>query len=220
MSGSAINLRVLGACSIFASKDEARYYLNGVCLEIDERGVTYAATDGHRLISYRDELPLDDEDNPCVGTFIIPTSHCKHFKLGKEDLGEARISAANAGRLTISYGLVDVTFVPIDGVYPDWRRTIPATLPSGAPAQFNLKLLGEFQKISDALELPSPFVAHNGEQTPAPIWFSGHPHIVGLIMPMRHADEMKREAPQWARRGPDREQSDIEDRLRVVPMKA
>jgi hypothetical protein len=53
---------MLGAAVAFASKDEARYYLNGVCLEIDARGVTYVATDGHRMIAYRDDM--EDPEAP------------------------------------------------------------------------------------------------------------------------------------------------------------
>src|SRR4051812_43815958 len=58
---STINLRILAAAVPFASKDETRYYLNGVCLEIEPRAVTYIATDGHRMIAYRDEK--QDEDS-------------------------------------------------------------------------------------------------------------------------------------------------------------
>ena len=205
---STINLRVLAAAVAFASKDEARYYLNGVCLEIDARSVTYVATDGHRLIAYHDEKQdPDSPDNLLVGKFIIPTAHCKPHKLEKDDAGDAKIFGN--GRLTIAHGYCDVTFLPIDGVYPDWRKTIPQNAASGALAQYNLDYLAAFKKFAVAIEQGPPFVAPNGEG-PALVWFAGSPHCFGIVMPTKMVDEMGRVAPEWARGG-DHEQADIED---------
>jgi DNA polymerase-3 subunit beta len=205
---STINLRVLGAAVAFASKDEARYYLNGVCLEIEPRAVTYIATDGHRLIAYRDEKQdPESPDNLLTGTFIIPTAHCKPHKLEKHDAGEAKIFGA--GRLTIAHDFCDVTFLPIDGVFPDWRKTIPKGAASGVLAQYNLDFLAAFKKFSGAIDQGMPFVAPNGEG-PALVWFIGCPHVFGIVMPVKTINEMSRVAPDWSRGG-DHEQADIED---------
>lgn len=208
LATSTINLRVLGAAVAFASKDEARYYLNGVCLEIDARGVTYVATDGHRLIAYRDEKQdPESPDNLLLGKFIIPTAHCKPHKLEKDDIGEAKIFGA--GRLTIAHDFCDVTFLPIDGVYVDWRKTIPKGRASGVLAQYNLDYLAAFKKFAGALDQGQPFVAPNGEG-PALVWFGGCPHCFGIVMPVKCIDQMGWEAPEWSRGG-DHEQADIED---------
>jgi DNA polymerase-3 subunit beta len=205
---STINLRVLGAAVAFASKDEARYYLNGVCLEIDERSVTYIATDSHRLIAYRDEKQDPEApDNLLTGTFIIPTAHCKPHKLEKEDAGEAKIFGS--GRLTIAHDYCDVTFMPIDGIYPDWRKIIPLEKVSGTPAQFNLDYLQAFKKFAAAVDLPPPFVAHNGEG-PALVWYPNRPDVVGVIMPFKMTNEIGRDVPEWTRGG-HHPQTDIED---------
>lgn len=207
---STINLRVLGAAVAFASKDDARYYLNGVCLEIDARGVTYVGTDGHRLIAYRDEISdPETPDNMLVGTFIIPTAHCKPHKLDKADSGEAKIFGS--GRLTIAHDFCDVTFLPIDGVYPDWRKTVPREKVSGVIGQFNLKLLATFDKFAAAVDLPMPFVAHNGPEAPAIIWYPGHSDVIGIAMPFKLTNEIARDVPEWARGNGDHEQADIED---------
>jgi DNA polymerase-3 subunit beta len=210
---STINLRILAAASAFASKDETRYYINGVCLEIDERGVTYVATDGHRLVAYRDDLPPDATDNRLTGVFIIPTAHCKPYKLGKDDDAQAKIFGE--GRLTISHSMVDLTFVPIDGVFPDWRKTLPPAAASGAIGQFELKRLATFKKFGDELGLGNPFLAHNGDG-PAYLWFTGRNDVLGLLMPFRMTDEIARVPQQWARKGPERAQSDIEDKTEVA----
>jgi DNA polymerase III subunit beta len=193
---SSINLRVLAAASAFASKEETRYYLNGVLLEIDERSATYVATDGHVLIAYRDEREHDEPDNLLLGKFIIPTAHCKAHKLKKDDDAQAKIFGV--GRLTIAHEMVDVTFMPIDGTFPEWRKVLPKEPTSGELAQFNLAHLARFQKFADVLGMNKPYVAHNGAN-PTPIWYSGHPHTFGYIMPIRASDEAKREPPAWAR---------------------
>jgi len=212
MECSTINLRVLAAASAFASKDEARYYLNGVLLEIEPRAVTYIATDGHRMIVYRSELDdPETPDNLLVGNFIIPTQQCKSYKLAKEDTGVAKIFGN--GRLTIAHNFVDVVFAPIDGVYPDWRRVLPRLPASGALGQFNLKLLADFTKFAAAIEQASPFVAHNGPEAPAFIWFPGSPNCFGIAMPLKLTDELDRAPPEWAVSASNHDQGDLEDLL-------
>lgn len=209
LATSTINLRILAAASAFASKDEARYYICGVCLEIEPRAVTYVATDGHRLIAYRDErLDPESPDNLLTGRFIIPTSHCKPHKLDKDDSGEAKIFGS--GRLTIAHDFCDVTFLPIDGVYVNWRKTVPQAAVSGDLGQYNLKYLAAFEKFGALVDLPMPFIAHNGKEAPAIVWYPGRPEVLGILMPFKMTDEIAREAPEWARGG-DHEQADIED---------
>lgn len=205
---SAINLRILAACSLFAAKDATRVALQGVCVEIDARSTTYVATDGGRLIAYREELESDDEnDNLLIGSFIIPTQCCKVFKFDKEDDGRGRIFGT--GRLTLAHNYVDVTFLPIEAPFPDWRKSVPKIAASGVPAQFNLKYMSDLQKFCKALEL-YPFIAPDGGG-PAFIWFN-QPNVMGLIMPLKTLDQIGRTADPWALRGgPQRDQADIED---------
>jgi DNA polymerase-3 subunit beta len=209
MQCSTINLRVLGALVPFASKDETRYYLQGVCVEIDERGTTYAATDGKTFVAYREDLDPDAKDNRLLGVFIIPAPQCKEFKLGKDDDGRAKMFGS--ARLTLAYNFVDVTFAPIDGVFPDWRKMLPQGRPSGEIGQFNPAFLTELAKFSKALDLGLPIIAHNGER-PTRIWFPIHPHVLAVLMPFKaqHVSGMP-SLPHWAIVGPEREQGDIED---------
>lgn len=208
---STINLRVLAAASAFASKDEARYYLNGVCIEIEPRAVTYVATDGIKLIAYRSEFDdPDTPDNALLGRFIIPTPFCKSHKLEKDDLGVAKIFGT--GRLTIAHDFVDVTFMPIDGIYVDWRKTIPRNAASGVLAQYNPDHLATFKKFGDAIDHGLPFIAHNGDG-PALVWYSRVQHCFGVVMPIKLIDEIGRTSPDWARGPSDNDQGDIEDHL-------
>lgn len=205
---SVINLRVLAAASAFASKEPERYYLNGVCVEFAERGATYIATDGHRLVAYRDDLQAGEKDNELLGPFIIPTPHAKPHKIGKDEDGLAKIFGT--GRLTIAYMFVDVTFSPIDGTFPDWRKTVPKAAADGTLAQFNLTYLASFDKFAKALALSAPFIAHNGG-APAFVWFNDT-RCVGVVMPMRFAEQIGRVPEQWARGESPYPQKDIEDK--------
>jgi DNA polymerase-3 subunit beta len=198
MKTSTINLRVLGAAVAFASKEETRYYLNGVCVEFEPRRATYAATDGHRLIVYRDDLDANEPANELLGAFIIPTAHCKPFKLGKEDNGTAKIFGEVGTRLTIAHTFVDVTFNPIDGTFPDWRKVVPTGVPSGVVAQYNHDFLAAFTKFAKHLGLCTfPFVAPNGAD-PSLVWFAPHDNVLGVIMPVRSDGKVDRVAPDWA----------------------
>jgi len=207
---STINLRVLAALVPFTSKDETRYYLQGVCVEIDERGTTYAATDGRTFVAYRDDLDPDAKDNRLLGVFIIPAPQCKEFKLGKDEDGRAKIFGA--ARLTLAYDFVDVTFAPIDGVFPDWRKMLPQGRPSGEIGQFNPTFLTELAKFSKALDLGLPVIAHNGAERPTRVWFPVHPHVLAVLMPFKAPDlRGMPDLPRWAIVGPERAQGDIED---------
>lgn len=198
---SPINLQFLAAASIFASKEETRYYLNGVYVEISERSTVYVATDGARLIAIRDDRLLSDEDSTLTGAFIVPTAQCRAFKLAKEGPFEGTLTAVGS-RLTISFDRIDVSFSPIDGIYPDWRRVVPRDRATGQPAHFNYKLLADFQKFGTQLGFGMPSIAPSGVEAPALVWFPGHYEAVGVMMPLRNQDETGRDLPDWILSGP------------------
>jgi len=192
-----IDVTVLGAVSLFASKEETRYYLNGVYLEIEPRSVTYVATDGHRLMAYRDALFDAENANTCVGNFIVPTAQCRVFKCRKDGIPAATLTQ-DEKTLTLEHDGIGLTFAPIDGQFPDWRRTVPRGPFSDNPAQFNLAYMSDFAKFAKLLSLPAPFVRHDTLHTPACIEFGGYPHIVALQMPMRVEGHAVHAVPDWA----------------------
>lgn len=180
---STINLRVLAALSICASTEETRYYLNGVKVEITPRHVTYVVTDGHRLVAHRETLADDAADNATLGDFIIPLVQCKAIKLGKRDDGAATI-AGDASRLTIERDGAAVSFKPVEGSFPDWRRVLPSSI-DGVTAQFNPKYLADFAKVGAMLEYGDKvWVSHNGD-SPASITWSGNVNTLAVLMPIR-----------------------------------
>lgn len=209
MECSTINLRVIAAMTAFSSKDENRYYLKGVMVEFDASGAIYIATDGTRMLAYWDER--ETGENKLIGKFIIPTSRCKSFKIDNDD-GPIGTAFADGPRLVLAYGFTDIHFAPIDGPYPNWRRIIPQQKASGATAQYDMLQLADFRKLGVALDLPPPFLAHNGSDAPAFVWYPGARHVVGIIMPLKNLDELSRAPPEWTKPRPA-DEGDIEDRL-------
>ncbi len=135
------------ALSRFASTEETRYYLNGVCLDISEAGIMGVATDGHRLAR---QMLAPRGNAMADGAAIVPGSALTI--LGRIGLGKAavtarlgigersmrhRIAAGNLETITVK-APVRIAFAGevgglplcietklIDGDYPDWRKILP-----------------------------------------------------------------------------------------------
>lgn len=181
---ASINLRILSALSVCASAEETRYYLKGVKVEITPRHTTYVVTDGRRMVAHREDLAEGAEDNVTLGDFIIPPAQCKAFKLGKHEDGAAVLSG-DKSRLTIEHSGAAVSFAPVDGCFPDWRRVIPSVGANSEIAQFNPKYLADFQKIGIMLNYGEKvWIAHNGDN-PAFVSWNGNVATLAVIMPIR-----------------------------------
>jgi DNA polymerase III sliding clamp (beta) subunit (PCNA family) len=156
-----INMTILKAVAVAAGKEITRYYLNGVQIEITERGLVLVATDGHRLIAAQCET--EPTQAPCKG--IVPLDFINKIKIDKStDFAELTL---NADEIRLQYGTNVYISKLIDGTYPDWRRIVPKEA-SNVPAQFNPLYLADFAKAmkqanaSDSKN-PLPIVNHNGE---------------------------------------------------------
>jgi|GEM_PF-4453854 len=106
--------------SAFTSKEETRYYLNGVCLECDGKTLRATATNGHMLGTRVLTLP---SEAPTFAT-IIPNAAVTALRL----LAKGREVDMRVGDKGISFAFADriaLVTKPIDGAFPDWRRVVP-----------------------------------------------------------------------------------------------
>lgn len=123
-----------------ASKEETRYYLNGIYFD---DGVI-VATDGHRLHSFKHDVqwgarkpvkPTKGKkkaeaapDAPAKKGVILPTRACKMIlevmKETRADKFELVFFSNN--RFAATIGEVTIEGKLIDGTFPDWRRVVPA----------------------------------------------------------------------------------------------
>ena len=135
MTQCTINTRTLRAVNLMASVEETRFYLRGVLVTVDADGVTYVATDGHRLAVVRVESEAE-KGAELTGAWIIPSEIIAKLPKPKKnstfDYAILRAEGEGDGlQLTLTpVGESGVIFKPIAGQFPDWARVIPKA-PSG-----------------------------------------------------------------------------------------
>jgi hypothetical protein len=178
---------VLRAALVCVSSEETRYYLRGVHVEPDADDVVLVSTDGHRLFCGRCPLPPAGAITP-ADPFIVPTDAIKKALTGYKGLG---IQLQRTGDI---WTLGDITFKPIDGTFPDWRRVAPTqkTISEdlGKIAQFNPAYVADMGKVAKAVvpttrgAVALPIIHHMGSG-PAFVTFSGREDLFALLMPMR-----------------------------------
>jgi|GEM_PF-3586636 DNA polymerase sliding clamp subunit (PCNA homolog) len=123
-------------CQPYASQEETRYYLNGVCLF----GTSIVATDGHRMAMVDDVLEAAPSEK-----FIIPNRAVKALLTMADpqvSVGKLRLVAKSAG--------MELKAKLIDGTYPDVMRVVPqdANMETSFDRMTALRLLKRLSAIS------------------------------------------------------------------------
>ena len=208
---SIITTRVecLKAVFPFGSKEETRYYLNGVYAESG----LLVATDGHRLAAIKPALM----ESQGAG-FIIPSATIKQvlsIKAGKREelfcefnteTGVATVYTLDRDKNRDSKGAFP--FKPIDGTFPEWRRVIPAAenfntanhkdRNQNTGAGFNSAYLATFQAFGDKVNV----FLNNDPGAPSLVTAKTELfEAVGVIMPMR-SYELTAVLPEWIKATP------------------
>jgi len=202
-TGLRIAAGVLGFAAEFVSKEETRYYLNGVYIELTGTGVVAVATDGHRLIAIYDENGFIER--PAI--IRAKPSDLVRFRskhdavLAADTIGEHVTSKPILATLRPTKGNIeDVLLDEIDGSFPEWRNVFPVDFPKGGvlPA-FQGKYLSAF----DGLARVGGFcggirVIARGEAEPAVVLpVAGSAWLwVGVLMPIR-GDDPPLAFPPW-----------------------
>lgn len=199
-----VNANLLRLTHSGVSKEETRYYLNGVHIEPHPRqGALLVSTDGHRMIVVHDAEAVCDEDV----IVRIPSYALAQCKRPRSLLADKRIAVIDkaAKSMTIVHQpekkrdkiapetpLVTVHSCLIDGTFPDWRRVSPksATKPIGMMG-FNSGYFLSLAKFGEELgedRTRAMYFLREGEDDSGPIvvrW-SGLDHVYALLMSMRH----------------------------------
>lgn len=197
------------AVSCLSAQKDIRYYLNGVLLEIWPTRSRLVATDGHCLgIIQRNGNTDLNGVHPDDGTpyqAILPNGLIDKIKNKKGFIGlaiEPNNGLANA-QDTLTLTLQDFSTIRMQaeaGKFPDYMRVIPPYF-SGEVAQFDLGIVNKFYKAYNMLAnkkagwlCPAITIAHNGPSG-ALVGFSGYDEFIGIIMPLRNTEVVKR--PAW-----------------------
>jgi hypothetical protein len=193
-----IDAQYLHAALNAVDKDESRYHLSGVLVELREDSITYVATNGHILLAIHNNAPEQDGDK-LIGDFTLPVDVIKSIKLKRHEALWAKLEKEDdAPELKLVYGDHTLTFKPIDGGFPDWRAVVPATFdPSERFMGYDPKYLTRLWKAGDILG-SGPTLIPNGTG-PAMVRYAVA-DAFGLIMPKRtEYDVKKTDSPEWAR---------------------
>lgn len=129
--------------TIFATADdELRPVMNGVYINLATDGITFVATDAHKLVKHEEEMSLDINTS-----FILPKKPANLLKnvLLKED-GDVivKLDAKN-----IVFKLENHTFVcrMIEGSYPNYNAVIPAANPNKVLVD-RIELLNAIKRVA------------------------------------------------------------------------
>ena len=210
-----IDHAILKALLLVAPKQEIRYYIKGVLVDVRAQDVTLVSTNGTMLLA----VPhLDDvEGDRLIGQWIMPREALeavKPCKAGRSSLPIAveilpgaqtpdperpGVTIGAPDTITITGATATIT-KPIDGRYPDWRRVMPGSA-SLEVAQFDPALVATFGDVHSLLSGSTkikPVVHHNGSGG-ALVSGLGR-YALGVIMPLRvDTDDMVHPGlPSWA----------------------
>jgi hypothetical protein len=196
----------LQAMTHLCTRNDIRYYLNGVMLETLANEARLVATDGSVMGVYR----MTDCSFPEAerGQMILPLSAVDlALKAAAKTLPiQLQVTQGAAGPVHM---LGAVAFTPVEGRFPDYRRAIPREV-SGVATMIDPALLARFAKACDCLApkaQTSPVrIGHNGvrnekggrEDRGAIVECAGVPGFAGVVMPLRFEDvEYPKGAPAW-----------------------
>lgn len=217
-----VNPKYLAAISLFAAKNDVRYYLNGVSIEPHpDGGAVIVATDGRRLAA------IHDPEGMATKKLIIETpapelmkalkmkSYQKFLKPESCWIAERcavvtwdGFEKTNGGQKIVpepfgTNAIVTAKSQLIDAKYPDWRRLMPTERSEkieSLPA-VNPKYLGDLNAAAEILGIKYPCVRLEGRGETLSVIARMHAgdlldRFIGIIMPMK-ADPIPTILPSW-----------------------
>jgi len=196
-----IPLAWLKALALFAYQHSSRYALGGVCVETDEHGAYFVATDGRRIAA----MFRAQEGLPTTDAAVIPISLINRLThdTGDVTIEMSGIADGDVRRVAIilkGWERISLTADIVVGKFPKWRDVIPREF-SGEPTQLDPRLLADF---SQALRLIHggddcyAIVRSNGPDKPALVDI-GCPEFCGVIMPIT-SERPAPTLPPWVHR--------------------
>lgn len=104
------------------ANQDVRYYLNGLFLKVEARGITAVGTDGHRLARLEQlvDFPLEE-----IIQIIVPRKTVVELIRLLDSAGEPVRIDLSTRSLRTTIGDTLLTSKLVDGRYPDYERVIP-----------------------------------------------------------------------------------------------
>lgn len=112
--------------TLFAvSNDDLRPAMTGVFFELDPKGITFVATDAHRLVRYRNT----GVNCPKKDSFIVPKKPLNLLKTALPDNQDELKISYNQNHLFVDHGTTELVCRLIDARFPDYKVVIPSENP-------------------------------------------------------------------------------------------
>ena len=112
--------------TLFAvSNDDLRPAMTGVYFELDSKGLTFVATDAHRLVRYKRK----DVVCPTTETFIVPKKPLNLLKSALPANDDVIEVSYNSNHLFVKHGGTELVCRLIDARFPDYKVVIPLDNP-------------------------------------------------------------------------------------------
>jgi DNA polymerase III subunit beta len=181
-----IKTNELKALLLCASKNDIRFYLNGVYFEAANGKTIAAATDGHRLLA----INLPSSDNGDVKA-IIPRALVENAVKTKD---MTILITFEGDSVTLASAAQTVSGKLVEGVFPTFRRVVPVTV-NGEPAQYENQFLVDFDKVGKLIDGGKASVLTNGGSA-ALVKYTNE-NVVGVVMPFRHELPEDKTRPAW-----------------------
>ncbi|HRZ42046.1 MAG TPA: DNA polymerase III subunit beta [Bacteroidales bacterium] len=118
---SAIHYTILAT-----GNDELRPVMSGVYCELNEEGVTFVATDAHKLVRYR----RTDVQTGVDASFILPKKPLHQLRNALADLDEPVAIEYNEKNAYFAFHNINLYCRLIDGKYPNYEVVIPKDNPN------------------------------------------------------------------------------------------
>lgn len=115
LSGDELS-RILGRAKVAMSREETRYYLNGVAMQYRDDKLLAVATDGHRLV----KEVLGGIEIPDV---IIPSKSVVEIERLAGEVDSVTLHVSES-KIKLEAGDTVFSSKTIDGTFPDWTRVI------------------------------------------------------------------------------------------------
>lgn len=181
-----VNALYFKAAHLCVSRDDLRYYLNGVYIEPHaKQGAVLTATDGTVLFS------IYDPEGVCERAAIVELP--KGAMTAKQIEGQVEVSAEGIFRHRT---YISEETCLIDATYPDYRRICRAWVGKHShPAAVHTGKLAVFLRIARLLrqgESNLRLINGESEADPALIMIGDVKNAFGLLMPMR-VDELPKQ---------------------------
>ncbi|OGN64448.1 MAG: DNA polymerase III subunit beta, partial [Chlamydiae bacterium RIFCSPHIGHO2_12_FULL_49_9] len=126
ISFTSSNLKaMLSKTSFSAAKEDSRYMLNGVQVQIADQKATFIGTDGKRLAKASSSVSID----PSVqGSYVIPLKAVEEMiKMLEESDANVALQLAH-DKISLESGPLTLVTKLLSGQYPDVQRVIPAKI--------------------------------------------------------------------------------------------